>query len=84
MYEKTNKIVIFQNSSIILDKIWKSQISVDDKNGLGYNKKEYNDKWSTIYKHDKKPSFSKGKCASTKKLQVMNFVIEVKRKKRIK
>jgi hypothetical protein len=40
MNEKTNKIVNFQNSSIILDNILKSKRSVDDKTGLGYNKKE--------------------------------------------
>ena len=40
MNEKTNKIINFQNSSAILDNIWKSQRSVVDKNGLGYNKKE--------------------------------------------
>jgi hypothetical protein len=76
MNEKTNKIVNFQNSSAILDKIWKIQILVDDKTGLGYNKKEDNDKWSTIYKHEKGSSFSKGKGAITKQLQVMNFVKE--------
>jgi hypothetical protein len=59
MNEKTNKIVDFQNSSSILDKFWKSQKSVDDKNGLGYNKKEYNNKWSTIYKPQKGSSFLK-------------------------
>jgi hypothetical protein len=32
--EKTNKNVNFQNSSTILDKIWKSQRSVDEKTGL--------------------------------------------------
>jgi hypothetical protein len=76
MNEKTNKIVNFQNSSAILDKIWKSQRSANDKTGLGYNKKEDNDKWSTIYKHEKGSSFSKGKGAITKQLQVMNFVKE--------
>lgn len=40
MNEKTNKIVNFQNSSAILDNIWKSQRSTDEKTGLGYNKKE--------------------------------------------
>ena len=68
MNEKTNKIVNFQNSSTILDTIWKSQISVDNKIGLGYNKKEDNDKWITIYKHEKGSSFSKGKGAITKQL----------------
>jgi hypothetical protein len=48
----------------------------DDKTGLGYNKKEDNNKRSTIYKHEKGSSFLKGKGASTKKLQVMNFVKE--------
>jgi hypothetical protein len=76
MKEKTNKIVNFQNSSAILNNIWKSQRSVDDKNGLGYNKKEDNDKWSTIYKHEKGSSLSKGKGEITKQLQVMNFVKE--------
>jgi hypothetical protein len=76
MNEKTNKIVNFQNSSAIFDKIWKSQKSADDKTGLGYNKKEDNNKWSTIYKDEKGSSFLKGKDASTKKLQVMNFVKE--------
>jgi hypothetical protein len=76
MDEKTNKSVKFQNSSVILDKIWNSQRLVDEKTGLGYNKKEDNEKWSTIYKHEKGSSFLKGKCAITKKLQVMNFVKE--------
>jgi hypothetical protein len=40
MIEKTNKIVNFQNSSTILDKIWNNQRSVDEKIGLGYNKKK--------------------------------------------
>jgi hypothetical protein len=53
MDEKTNKSVKFQNSSAILGKIWNSQRSIDEKNGLGYNKNEDNDKWSTIYKHQK-------------------------------
>ena len=44
MNEKTSKIVNFRNSSAILDKIWKSQRSADDKTGLGYNKKEDNKK----------------------------------------
>jgi hypothetical protein len=76
MNEKTNKIVNFQNSSSILDNIWKSQRSADDKTGLGFNKKENNNKWCTIYKNEKGSSFLKGKGASTKKLQVMNFVKE--------
>jgi hypothetical protein len=46
------------------------------KFGLGYNKKEDNDKWSTNYKHEKGSSFSKRKGEITKKLQVMNFVKE--------
>jgi len=74
--EKTNKIVNFQNSSAILDKIWNNQRSVDEKVGLGYNKKEENDKWSTIYKHEKGSSFSKGHGVITNQLQVMNFVKE--------
>jgi hypothetical protein len=53
MNEKTNKIVNFHNISAILDNIWKSQRSTDEKTSLGYNKKEDNDKWSTIYKHRK-------------------------------
>jgi len=68
MNEKTNKMVNFQNSSTILDNIWKSQRSANDKTGLGYNKKEDNDKWSTIYKHEKGSSFSKGKGAITQQL----------------
>jgi hypothetical protein len=87
MNENTNKIVNFQNSLAILDNIWKSQISADDKTGLGYNKKKDNEKWSTIYKNEKGSSFSKGKGEITKKLQVMNFVkeaIEVRRKNKIK
>jgi hypothetical protein len=40
MNEKTKKIVNFQNSTSILDKIWKRHRSVDEKTGLGYNKKE--------------------------------------------
>jgi hypothetical protein len=73
MNEKTNKIVNFQNSSVILDKIWKNQRSDDDKIGLGYNKKEDSDKWSTIYKHGNKSSLSKGNGAITNPLQAMNF-----------
>jgi hypothetical protein len=76
MNEKTNKIVNFHNSSTILDNIWKIQRSVDEKTGLGYNKKEDNNKWSTIYKDEKGSSFLKGKDASTKQLQVMNFIKE--------
>jgi hypothetical protein len=53
MNEKTNKIVNLHNSSTILDKIWKSQRSIDDKTGLGYNKKPDNNKWGTIYNHEK-------------------------------
>jgi hypothetical protein len=48
MNEKTNKIVDFHNTSAILDKIWKNQRSAHDKIVLGYNKKEDNNKWSTI------------------------------------
>jgi hypothetical protein len=76
MNEKTNKIVNFQNSSSILYNIWKSQKSTVDKTRLGDIKKEYNDKWSTIYKHEKGSSFSKGKGAITNQLQVMNFFKE--------
>jgi hypothetical protein len=76
MNEKTIKIVNFHNILATLDNIWKIQRSNDDKIGLGYNKKEDNDKWSTIYKHEKGSSFSKGKGAITKKLKVMNFVKE--------
>jgi hypothetical protein len=88
MNAKTNKTVKFQNILAIIDQIWNSQRSPHDKIGLGYNKKEDSDKWSTIYKHEKGSSFSKGKGAITNQLQVMNFVkeeaIEVKRKKKIK
>jgi hypothetical protein len=59
--EKTKNIVNFQNTSAILDKIWKSQKLVDDKTCLGYNKKDENNKWSTIYKNEKGSSFLKGK-----------------------
>jgi hypothetical protein len=76
MDENTDKSVKFQNISTILDKIWNSQRSVDDKTSLGCNKKEDNEKWSTIYKLEKGSSFSKGKGAITKQLQVMNFVKE--------
>jgi hypothetical protein len=76
MDEKKNKYVKFHNSSAILDKIWNNQILVDEKTDLRYNKKEHNDKWSTIYKHQKGSSFSKGKTAITMKLQVMNIVKE--------
>jgi hypothetical protein len=76
MIEKTNKTVNFHNCSAILDNIWNSQRSVDDKTGIGYNKKEGNEKWSTTYKHEKGSSFSKGKGAITKQLQVTNFVKE--------
>jgi hypothetical protein len=76
MNEKRNKIVNFQNSSTILDNIWKSQRSTSNKTSLGYKNKEDNDKWSTIYKHEKGLSFSKGKGAIKKQLQVMNFVKE--------
>ena len=51
--EKTKATVKFQNNSAILDKIWNSQRPTDDKTGLGYNKKEEANKWSTIQKHDK-------------------------------
>ena len=51
--EKTIKIVNLQNSSAILDNIWNGQRLDVDKTGLGYNKKEDSDKWSTIYKHGK-------------------------------
>jgi hypothetical protein len=76
MDEKTNKSVKILNNSAILDNIWNNERSVDDKTILGYNKKEYNDKWSIIYKHEKGSSFSKGKGAITKELQVMKFVKE--------
>jgi hypothetical protein len=73
---KTIKTANFQNSSAILDKIWNSQRSTDDKTSLGYNKKEDNDKWSTIYKHGKGSTFSKGNGAITNQLKAMNFVKE--------
>jgi hypothetical protein len=76
MDETTNKSFKFQNSSVILDKIWNNQRSIDDKSGLGYKKKEDNVKWSTIYKHEKGSSFSKAKGEITQKLQVMNIVKE--------
>jgi hypothetical protein len=74
--EKTIKTVNFQNSSVILDNIWNSQRSDDDKTRLGYNKKEDSDKRSTIYKHGKGSTFSKGNNAITNQLQSMNFVKE--------
>jgi hypothetical protein len=37
--EKTKETVKFQNNSIILDRIWNNQRPIDDKIGLGYNKK---------------------------------------------
>jgi hypothetical protein len=65
MIENTNKIVNLQNNSAILNKIWNSQRPVDDKTSLGYNKKEENEKWSTIYKYEKGSSLSKEKGAIT-------------------
>jgi hypothetical protein len=76
MNEKSNKIANFHNSSTILDKIWKSQRSVDDKTGLRYNRKEDSDKWRSIYKHRKGSSFSKENSAITNQLQAMNFLKE--------
>jgi hypothetical protein len=53
MDEKTNKSVKFHNILAIPDNIWNIQRLVNDKTSLGYNKNEDNDKWSTIYKHEK-------------------------------
>jgi hypothetical protein len=48
------------NNSTILDEILDSQISPNDKSGLGYNKEATHSEASTSKKHDVGPSFSKG------------------------
>jgi hypothetical protein len=53
--EKSNTQIKFLNSSVILDEILDSQISPNDKSGLGYNKEEIN----TPKKSNTGPSFVK-------------------------
>jgi hypothetical protein len=47
-------------NSIILDEILDSQISWNDKSGLGYNKEVAHYEVGTYKKHDVGPLFSKG------------------------
>jgi hypothetical protein len=72
--EMKKTIVKFHNSLAILDNIWNNQTPTDDKNSLGYNKKEEGGKWNTIQKHEKGLSSSKGKSAIINQIQTMNFV----------
>jgi hypothetical protein len=54
--EKSNK---FLNSSTILNEILDSQISPNDKSGLGYKKEATHVEASTSKKHEVSPSLSK-------------------------
>jgi hypothetical protein len=72
--EKTNATFKFQNNSYILDRIWNSQRSTNDKTGLRYNKKEEGGKWNPIPKHKKGSSSSKGKSTVIDQIQAHNFV----------
>jgi hypothetical protein len=58
--EKSNTHVKFLNNSMILDEILDSQISPNDKSGLGYNKEEIGSPMKT----DAGPSFVKGEDRS--------------------
>jgi hypothetical protein len=54
--EKSNTHVKFMNNSTILDEILDSQISPNDKSGIGYNKEQF----GNPMKLDAGPSFVKG------------------------
>jgi hypothetical protein len=58
--ENSNTHIKFMNNSTILDEILDSQISPNDKSGLGYNKEAIHLEASTSKKYEVSPSLSKG------------------------
>jgi hypothetical protein len=58
--EKSNTHIKFMNNSTILNEIFDSQRSPNDKSGLGYNKEATHLESSNSKKHEVSPSFSKG------------------------